>query len=118
MDVIAEDGVFIIQTVNYDRILQQNITELPVIDLPDKGISFKRTYDHFEDKIKFNGILSVNSPTETQTFTNSVELYPFVSDELNEGLKLAGFKQVQLFGDFKGAEYTPDSPALIGVAHK
>ena len=117
-DVLAEEGILIIQTVNYDRILQHNITDLPLIELPNKGITFKRTYDHFVNKIKFNGTLTVNQSEGIQTFTNSVELYPLTSKDLNESLKSAGFRKVELFGDFKGSEYTPDSPALIGIAYK
>ncbi|WP_066298667.1 class I SAM-dependent methyltransferase [Bacillus sp. FJAT-29937] len=117
-NVLSEDGVLTIQIVNYDRILQQHITDLPLIELPNKGVTFKRTYDHSENKIKFNGTLAINKAAGIQTFSNSVELYPLTSNELNESLKMAGFRRVQLFGDFKGSEYTTESPALIGVAYK
>ncbi|MEH7391299.1 class I SAM-dependent methyltransferase [Bacillus sp. JJ1474] len=117
-NVLSEDGVLIIQTVNYDRILQHHITDLPLIELPYKGVTFKRTYDHFENKIKFNGAITINQGAGIQTFSNSVELYPLTSNELNESLKMAGFGRVQLFGDFKGSAYTTESPALIGIAYK
>ncbi|WNS76532.1 methyltransferase domain-containing protein [Bacillus sp. DTU_2020_1000418_1_SI_GHA_SEK_038] len=117
-NVLAEDGILIIQTVNYDRVLQHHITDLPLIELPNKGIIFKRTYDHFENKINFNGTLTVNQSSGIHTYTNSVELYPLTSNELNESLIMAGFRKVELFGDFKGSEYSPDSPALIGIAYK
>jgi len=116
--LLSKNGALIVQTVNYDRILQHNITELPVIHHAEKGITFVRTYEHAQKKIKFHGTLTIDNSFEQQTFQNCVELYPLTSNELMNAMGIAGFSTVELFGNFKGDSYHNDSPALIAVGYK
>jgi len=116
--LLSENGVFIVQTVNYDMVLQRHITELPVIHRAEKGITFIRAYEHLPNKIKFHGTLTVENSVEQKTFNNSVDLYPLTSNELVAAFDTAGFSRVELYGNFKGDSYKSDSPALIAVAYK
>lgn len=116
--LLDEHGTLIIQVVNYNRILEQNITKLPIIEREQEGLTFIRTYEHKNGRILFNGEITVEQNDIKETFANSVELYPLTSHELKDVLTVAGFKQVHLFGDFKGNDYAESSPALIAVAKK
>ncbi|AGK53860.1 class I SAM-dependent methyltransferase [Bacillus sp. 1NLA3E] len=115
--LLENDGTFIVQTVNYDRILNLQIQELPLIKKPE-GISFRRTYEFLDEKIRFNGALTVEKDGEIQQFDHSVELYPLQSFQLVTVLQEAGFSEITLYGDFKENEYSITSPAIIAVAKK
>lgn len=115
---LKEEGIFIIQVVNYDRILKENITQLPIIERKEQGIKFVRTYKHINQRIIFNGELIINHDGTKEAFHNSVELYPLTSIQLKEVLISSGFKKVELFGDFKRNDFSITSPALIGVGQK
>jgi 2-polyprenyl-3-methyl-5-hydroxy-6-metoxy-1,4-benzoquinol methylase len=117
---LKDNGTFIVQVVNYDRILEKNITSLPVIERQEEGITFIRTYEHENQKIIFNGELIVNrNGNETrEVYKNSVELYPLTSDQIHKVLSESGFSKIELFGDFKEAPFNLTSPALIAVAQK
>lgn len=115
--MLENDGTLIIQTVNYDRIIAEHITKLPIIKKPE-GITFARTYDFQNDKILFTGALTVEMDGETQFFENAVELYPLQSYEMVSVLQEAGFSEIALYGDFQGQEYSIASPAMIVMAKK
>jgi len=117
-NVLADEGKLLIQIVNYDRILNNQITELPLIERPKNGLTFIRTYDHVDGKIKFNGKLIINHPPDVNTYNNTVELYPLTSKQLKSSLESAGFHNIKLYGSFKGEDYHTDSPALIAVGYK
>jgi glycine/sarcosine N-methyltransferase len=115
--LLESDGTFIVQIVNYDRILEQQIKELPLIK-KDGGISFQRTYEFSQEKVLFHGVLSVEHEGLITQFENTVELFPLQSFELVSVLQEAGFSEITLFGDFMENEFTISSPAIIAVAKK
>ncbi len=115
--LLESDGTFIVQIVNYDRILEQNIKELPLIKR-DEGITFQRTYEFLDEKIQFSGVLTVEQNGKKEQFLNTVELYPLQSFQLVSVLQEAGFSEITLFGDFMETEFTTSSPAIIAVAKK
>lgn len=115
--LLESDGTFIVQIVNYDRILEQNIKELPLIKR-DEGITFQRTYEFSNDKIQFSGVLTVEQNGKQEQFLNTVELYPLQSFQLVSVLQDAGFSEITLFGDFMENDFTTSSPAIIAVAKK
>lgn len=116
---LNEQGVMIIQTVNYDRIYNDNIKELPIIENEDEGVTFIRTYEFIDDnKINFHGKLVVRNGNENETYYNTVSLYPLKSEELIEVLSICGFKEVEMYGNYKGEAYSTTSPATIVVAYK
>ncbi|MCP4214027.1 MAG: class I SAM-dependent methyltransferase [bacterium] len=114
--VLKKGGVFLIQVVNYDRLLAEGVPELPL--LKRDGLTFTRTYDHdsTDHHVQFNGRLEV---AETgQVFESSERLYPLTSKEMKELLETAGFSATSLLGNEKKAPYDRQSPALIAVAKK
>jgi glycine/sarcosine N-methyltransferase len=115
--MLESDGTFIIQTVNYDRILKEQVASFPLMTRPE-GIIFERSYDITDEKILFTGKLTIRNEGEQQFFENTVELYPLQSYQLISVLQEAGFSEITLYGDFKENEYNPSSPAIVAVAKK
>ena len=97
--VLKEDGKLLIQIINYDRILDQHIKDLPTIE--NKFIRFERNY-HFrkeEHLIDFETILSIKETG--QQIKNTIPLYPLRKSEIDKLLKDAGFSEMKYFGNFK-----------------
>jgi len=110
---LDEGGSLIIQIVNYDRVLKNNISELPFINREDAGVTFKRTYEFEDGMINFIGDLKVNIKDETKEYKNSTQILPILKSELDSYAKNVGFENIEYYGSFAGAEYTDDSNALI-----
>ena len=111
--VLKEDGVLVIQILNYDRILKKRPSELPSIKT-DKFF-FRREYFYQNSNIEFKGTLS----SDGYEAFSSVYLFPLKSDELKSAAENSGFKSVKLYQDFSGAEFDIDNSfALVAVLQK
>ena len=113
--ILEPGGKIIIQTVNYDRLSEQRIDELPEIEREE--ILFKRMYlyDAYPEKINFKVSLTVKD--EDKSFTANTFLIPLQSQELEKMLIDSGFR-ANLYGSFKNEKFKKDSPALIAVGEK
>lgn len=114
-DLLNDNGVVILQIVNYDRVLKKNVKELPLIDRPEYGVRFIRNYDLEEGKILFKTKLVIDNQ---KSYKNCVKLYPLKSQDLISMLKEVGFKDIKLYGGFDEKEYTLDSFPLVVEAYK
>ena len=114
-NLIETDGVVILQIMNYDRIMRLGLKELPPIINQEAGIEFIRKYEYKPElkMIDFNTILVVKDGDNTETFKNTVELMPLLSDELITLVEKAGFKRYECYGDFKYSPYKADSYMLV-----
>lgn len=113
--LLKEEGKLIIQIINYDRVLSKNVQFLPTIENKEVGLTFQRLYryDEILNKVFFKTILEV----EGKKIENEIPLYPALSEDLEKLLRKAGFKDVKLYGDFKGNDFEKDnSYALVVVA--
>lgn len=117
---LTPKGVCIIQIINYDRIIDENITSLPTINRDEQGVKFIRNYEYKKemDLVYFNTELIVRENGEDKHYENSVPLITLRSDELASMLKEAGFSNVDLFGDFMFNTYTKGAYATIARAIK
>lgn len=117
---LAENGKFIVQIVNFDKIFTQDCMTLPLIQNDEAGIQFERNYKIADDgKIDFATTLSVDNSSEKFTAKNQIQLIPVCSGEVADMLEAAGFSKIKLFGDFYSSEYDPKgSNAVIAVAQK
>lgn len=113
--LLNDNGVVILQIVNYDRVLKNNVKELPLIDRSQYGVRFIRKYDLEEGKILFKTKLIIDNE---KSYENCVKLYPLKSKELFNMLKVIGFKDIKLYGGFDEKEYNLESFPLVVEAYK
>jgi SAM-dependent methyltransferase len=114
---LKNNGVLIIQVINYDRILDKGINSLPTIKNEENQLSFIRNYKFIEEenKIAFHTVLKV----EKSVFENTVKLLPVRSKELVKSLKNTGFKDIMAYGDFLKSDFdSNESTACVIVASK
>lgn len=119
--ILENSGVFIISIINYDRILENKIKELPKIINKEHGIIFTREYKYTENSqyIDFNCILKINNEEEQNvTYNNTIKLLPILKDELIKIFDTIGFSKVSVFGDFNEGEWSKNSYNTIIKAWK
>lgn len=116
--LLNSGGMLILQIINYDRILEQHVQGLPLIET--EHIRFERRYSVSEDEktIYFKTTLEVKEQGETYKMKNEVPLYPLQFGELREILEDVGFRLMEWYGNFKQEPYGPDSYAMIVAAKK
>ena len=113
---LDENGAFIIQTVNYDRVFKNNVTKLPLIERPENGVVFDRSYEMLDEgKIKFIGKLSMPDGTVSESSTT---LLGIRLSMLETALKNAGYSNVQAYGSFKKDDWSDESYTTVVVAKK
>ncbi len=97
--VLKPGGKFLLQILNYDYILAEQVSELPLIET--ENIQFLRRYrfDKNSPTIRFYTELYLKK--ENQTVVNETTLLALRSNELVELLQTAGFQDIQLFSNFK-----------------
>lgn len=117
---LENQGEFIVQIINYDRILKNGIKSLPTIDRSKQGIKFVRNYRLEEqgEKIYFDTELIICRGGIEEKYENSVTLLPLKSRELLNIFIKAGFSKVSIHGDFSNEEYNTDSYAVVMRAVK
>lgn len=115
-DLLAKEGDLLLQIINYDRILDQKITKLPDIRVPEAELLFLRRYqyDPAIHKVEFSTTLTLG----TESRTSTVDLLPLRRAELEEALNECGFTEIDVYGDFKKSPWTPDSMMLVMAARK
>ncbi len=110
--LLLPGGRLIIQIVNYDRILKNKQTELPVITVPERHLTLHRQYVLGQETVQF--ITKLSSGTEQ--WTSETTLLALKQPDLSQGLSEAGFKDVVFYGDFEKSPWNAQSPATIAVA--
>lgn len=117
--VTTGEGGLLIQILNYERLLHGGVTELPLMQAEEGAIEFRRRYAwEGERKLRFQTTLRISGGDGPRIVRNDIPLYPLYPDELWEMLSDAGFPSIRYHGDFAGAEFTPDSEALVCLARK
>jgi len=113
---MSDDGVFIIQTVNYDRVYKHNVTKLPLIERPENGVVFDRSYEMLDEgRIKFVGKLEMPDGT---TSDSSTTLLGIRIEMLRSALESAGYSDVTAYGSFSKDDWSDESYATVVVARK
>lgn len=112
--LLQNDGYFTVGIINYDRIINCNITELPLINREDPLLTFKRNYEYNPIKkvIYFNTQLKVVEEVE-KVYENSVKLLPIMKDELYEIFRKVGFKNIEVYGGFGKKNYELNDYTLV-----
>ncbi len=104
--VLAHEGTWAFQVVNWDFILQHKAYDFPVINLEEPGVSFYRKYiDISTSGVTFKTVLRSN---EKVLFSQETRLFPikaatFIALHEQAGLKLTGH-----FSDFNQTPFRAD----------
>ena len=123
-EVLLPGGLFLLQTLNYRRIIDQQIRYLPVNvreGEADEEIVFLRLMKSVSERriLFFPTTLALSVDADAPVSVNRsrrVELRPWTSEDVVNALEPRGFK-VELFGDMKGGPFdTQSSHDLIVVA--
>ena len=103
--MLAPDASFIVQTVNFDRLLPlREPYRFPDLDAGD-GLVFRREYVPTTDgAIRF---LTELRDGEAVLFAGEETLWPLPSRELIATCAAAGFVLREQFADFSGAAFDP-----------
>lgn len=109
-------GVFIFQVVNYIRILNQDIRELPLIDRPRVSFQRKYTYDESAHMMRFATRMTIKETG--QALDNHTLLYPLRHNEITPIIDAAGFHTELTLSTFAGQPWLPSGQALIMTLRK
>lgn len=97
--VLKPGGKFLIQILNYDYILDEKVTELPLIET--ENIRFIRNYEFERNSSVIDFQTHLYLKMEKETISNKTSLLALKSSDLNDLLTNAGFSEVQLYSNFK-----------------
>nr|WP_262896394.1 class I SAM-dependent methyltransferase [Carboxylicivirga marina] len=109
---LKQDGRFLLQIVNYDRVIADDVKSLPTLN--SEPYTFIRNYIHRSDgKVDFETILNKGK----QSIKNSVPLLMIRQEELDNILRKY-FTKVEYFGGFDRSQWSPSSFHLVVEATK
>lgn len=97
--VLKPGGYFLLQILNYDYILEQQVSELPIIET--ENIKFIRKYRFGEDSNQIIFQTDLHIKGENQVISNETQLLPLKSAGLKKLLIHANFNSIELFSNFK-----------------
>ncbi len=97
--VLKPGGHFLLQILNYDYILSESVTELPLIDT--ENIRFTRKYRFPESGSLLSFQTELLIKAENKTIKNETPLLALQSRHLIELLQNVGFSEIELFSNFK-----------------
>lgn len=112
--ILEPGGMFLLQILNYDDILDKKITTLPRIET-DRA-SFSREYVWQGGIMHF--VTELRIKESDQRLSNDIILVPLRRDALANGLAAAGFGIVEYYGNYTGEPYIDSSFHLIAKAIK
>ena len=116
LKILKDEGIFLLQIVNYDHVLAEGLDKLPTIER--ENFIFRRNYFYDADahRIRFRVGFSIKDRGVTEESVES--LYPLTFAELNTALTGAGFSDLQFFGSEDRTPFRKESPALIAAGSK
>lgn len=115
-ELLADGGVAVIQIVNFDRVIKHGAVGLPFLETPD--VEFLRNYIYDGDAKVVEFSSSIRNKENGEQFDNSVELLPLLKSELETLLFEAGFKSVEIYGDYQCGDWSDETGPTIAVAYK
>ncbi len=115
--LLKPGGVWLFQTVNWDRILKLTTYDFPVLEVVEEKVKFIRKYNNISsEQVEF---LTKCTQDGQEIFYDSAILYPCITDSYLQVHKNAGYKFDSHCGDYKKNKYSDDtSSASIYVFRK
>lgn len=115
--LLEPGGVWIFQTVNFDRLLDLAVYEFPDMVLKRERLVFTRSYRDIQtDRLEFHTRLT---GPRGNIFTGTVPLYPRTSVDYDAIHRDTGFQRAGHFADYTGRGFEPaESSASVFVWKK
>ncbi len=110
------NGFFIVQIINYNRVIEKNIKNLPTID--NEKVKFVRDYEYDKSIGKVDFITELTIKEANLNIKNNIKLLALTKIEIQKFLGEIGFRNIEFYGDFEGRELSDNSEAVIFVAQK
>lgn len=114
--LLKKEGYFIVQIINYDRVIDKNIKSLPTIN--NEKIEFVRDYNYRADEGKVDFITKLTIKEEKLEIRNKIELLAVRKNEIEKILIDLKFKNIEFYGNFMKETLSENSEALIFKAQK
>jgi len=121
--LLGAGAPFLIQILNYERILEKKIRHLPLNFRPggENELVYLRILDPIDAKrLRFEVITLERTPPDGESRIAQIDstvLRPWKPEELRRFLEKAGFGELGLFGSYAGEPFSPlESNDLIVVA--
>lgn len=105
--LLRPGGVLLVQIVNYDRVMDRGVRELPTLETP--SLRFERNYSLPDAAGHIRFAATLTDKLAKAVFSGTVSLFPFRAGQLAAQLAEAGFDRVHLMGGFDGSVWMPDS---------
>lgn len=102
--VLKDDGIGIIQIINYNKVIHHGMTTLPIIENQAKSLNFKRDYHLKDNQILFHTVLQIGDTK----YENTIPLIPLLKEEMEKCLQEVGFMMDKTYGSYEGASYSED----------
>ncbi len=115
--MIEPGGTWVMQVVNWDRILDQGEMRFPAKRFEGEGNEFRRHYREISgEQVLFQVELVLGGEV---CWNEETTLYPVRSELLEHLHREAGFRRPELFADFRGRRFGPDQDGgMILVARR
>ena len=110
------NGFFIVQIINYNRVIEKNIKNLPTID--NEKVKFVRDYEYDKSIVKVDFITELTIKEANLNIKNNIKLLALTKIEIQKFLGEIGFRNIEFYGNFERRELSDNSEALIFVAQK
>ncbi|MGL5978358.1 MAG: class I SAM-dependent methyltransferase [Erysipelotrichaceae bacterium] len=109
------DGTFVLQIINYDRVMTKHIKGLPLIENKEKHLRFERYYELEDPNVIFKTVMSVDGEVSRSETT----LFAIRQDALMDALSAVGFHSFETYGNFNEVRFEPmHSQPLIVTCKK
>jgi glycine/sarcosine N-methyltransferase len=109
-EVLKPCGTFMFQLLNYDRLLDQKISSLPLID--NDTISFERCYSYPSNVATIDFKTTLTIKKNNQKIEHTIPLFPLRKKDIESLLAQAGFSY-SIFGSYTRDEFTQGSDSLV-----
>ena len=115
-NILKPGCLFLLQILNYDFIISEPVTELPVIETND--LKFVRKYESEADTRLIGFKTTLYLKKEERVIENKTVLLALKSEELEKLLKETGFEEVAFYSNFKGEAFGGKHLPLVATAKK
>ncbi|OJV62758.1 MAG: hypothetical protein BGO41_00020 [Clostridiales bacterium 38-18] len=120
-DMLKPGGTFVLQILNYDKILAEKPSQLPSID--NDQVAFERFYSYSESSkdatasITFSSVLTIKGEIP-RILSAETQLFPISKKSLLDQLDRAGFENHKWYSGFDGKAFSDKSLPLIVVTQR